>query len=226
MLKSKLNQYNYIIEGMTTTDEREETIQRVQDYYVSQNNDFIALTDDISNNVNTYKALRNDMNEVDDNNFTATVDFENSNNKNVVKNTDSGKYDGSSNLVGIEDDGGNINYDPKKHIVEIASPVYKKDTYDHIYIENDVLYAKGMDATTIDNGNGSISITLNIYPKKTERNYLYSGNEHPIRDDRYNMSKALNNDTELLIQQNKQIGMLGLITTGILGVGLYVLSRK
>jgi hypothetical protein len=40
------------------------------------------------------------------------------------------------------------------------------------------------------------------------------------------MSKALNNDTELLIQQNKQIGMLGLITTGILGVGLYVLSRK
>jgi hypothetical protein len=221
MLKSKLNQYNYIIEGMTT-DEREETIQRVQDYYVSQNDDFIALTDDISNNVNTYKALRNDMNEVDDNNFTATVDFEN-NNKNVVQNA--GKYDGSSNLVGIADDGGNINYDPKKHIVEIASPVYKNDTYDHIYIENDVLYAKGLDANTIDNDD-SISITLNIYPKKTERNYLYSGNEHPIRDDRYNMSKALNNDTELLIQQNKQIGMLGLITTGILGVGLYVLSRK
>jgi len=221
MLKSKLNQYNYIIEGMTS-DERKNTIQRVKDYYVSQNDDFIALTDDISNNVNTYKALRNDMNEVDDNNFTATVDFEN-NNKNVVQNA--GKYDGSSNLVGIADDGGNINYDPKKHIVEIASPVYKNDKYDHIYIENDVLYAKGLDANTIDNDD-SISITLNIYPKKTERNYLYSGNEHPIRDDRYNMSKALNNDTELLIQQNKQIGMLGLITTGILGVGLYVLSRK
>jgi hypothetical protein len=205
-----------------TSDERKNTIQRVKDYYVSQNDDFIALTDDISNNVNTYKALRNDMNEVDDNNFTATVDFEN-NNKNVVQNA--GKYDGSSNLVGIADDGGNINYDPKKHIVEIASPVYKNDTYDHIYIENDVLYAKGLDANTIDNDD-SISITLNIYPKKTERNYLYSGNEHPIRDDRYNMSKALNNDTELLIQQNKQIGMLGLITTGILGVGLYVLSRK
>ena len=222
MLKSKLNQYNYIIEGMTTTDEREETIQRVQDYYVSQNNDFIALTDDINNNVNTYKALRNDMNEVDvDVTYNATVKFDNNN-----VSSNNGKYDGSFNLVDIEDDGGNIKYDPKKHIVEIASLVYKKDTYDHIYIENDVLYAKGMDATTIDNGNGSISITLNIYPKKTERNYLYSGNEHPIRDDRYNMSKALNNDTELLIQQNKQIGMLGLITTGILGVGLYVLSRK
>ena len=169
MLKSKLNQYNYIIEGMTTTDEREETIQRVQDYYVSQNNDFIALTDDINNNVNTYKALRNDMNEVDvDVTYNAQVVFENRNNKNVVKNTDSGKYDGSSNLVGIEDDGGNINYDPKKHIVEIASPVYKKDTYDHIYIENDVLYAKGLDANTIGDGS-SISITLNIYPKKTER---------------------------------------------------------
>lgn len=221
MLKSKLNQYNYIIEGMTT-DEREETIQRVQDYYVSQNNDFTELTKNIATDVNTYKALRNDMNEVDDNNFTATVDFENSNNKNVVLNA--GKYDGSSNLVGIADIGGNINYDPKKHIIEIASPVYMNGDYDHIYIENDVLYAKGMDATTINNG--SISITLNIYPKKAERNYLYSGNEHPIRDDRYNMSKALNNDTELLIQQNKQIGMLGLITTGILGVGLYVLSRK
>jgi hypothetical protein len=218
MLKSKLNQYNYIIEGMTT-DEREETIQRVQDYYVSQNDDFIALTDDISNNVNTYKALRNDMNEVDvDVTYNAKVDFVNSNNI-------TGKYDGSSNLVGIADDGGNINYDPKKHIVEITSPVYVNGNYDHIYIENDVLYAKGLDASTIGN-NGSISITLNIYPKKTERNYLYSGNEHPIRDDRYNMSKALNNDTELLIQQNKQIGMLGLITTGILGVGLYVLSRK
>ena len=221
MLKSKLNQYNYIIEGMTT-DEREETIQRVQDYYVSQNNDFTELTKNIATDVNTYKALRSDMNEVDDNNFTATVDFENSNNKNVVLNA--GKYDGSSNLVGIADIGGNINYDPKKHIIEIASPVYKKDKYDHIYIENDVLFAKGMDATTINDS--SISITLNIYPKKAERNYLYSGNEHPIRDDRYNMSKALNNDTELLIQQNKQIGMLGLITTGILGVGLYVLSRK
>ena len=225
MLKSKLNQYNYIIEGMTT-DEREETIQRIQDYYVSQNNDFIELTDDINNNVNTYKALRNDMNEVDvDVTYNATVDFEN--NKNVVQNTNSGKYDGSFNLVGIEDNNKNINYDPKKHIIEIASPVYKNKNkkYDHIYIENDVLYAKGMDATTINNGS-SISIKLNIYPKKAERNYLYSGNEHPIRDDRYNMSKALNNDTELLIQQNKQIGMLGLITTGILGVGLYVLSRK
>ena len=121
MLKSKLNQYNYIIEGMTT-DEREETIQRVQDYYVSQNNDFTELTKNIATDVNTYKALRNDMNEVDDNNFTATVDFENSNNKNVVLNA--GKYDGSSNLVGIADIGGNINYDPKKHIIEIASPVY------------------------------------------------------------------------------------------------------
>lgn len=219
MLKSKLNQYNYIIEGMTT-DEREETIQRIQDYYVSQNNDFIELTDDINNNVNTYKALRNDMNEVDvDVTYKATVRFDN----NVVLN--GGKYDGSSNLVGIEDNNKNINYDPKKHIIEIASPVYKNKNkkYDHIYIENDVLYAKGMDAATINNG---ISINLNIYPKKAERNYLYSGNEHPIRDDRYNMSKALNNDTELLIQQNKQIGMLGLITTGILGVGLYVLSRK
>ena len=221
MLKSKLNQYNYIIEGMTT-DEREETIQRIQDYYVSQNNDFTELTDDISNSVNTYKALRNDMNEVDvDVTYKATVKFDN----NVVLN--GGKYDGSSNLVGIEDNNKNINYDPKKHIIEIASPVYKNKNkkYDHIYIENDVLYAKGMDATTIDDGS-SIIIKLNIYPKKAERNYLYSGNEHPIRDDRYNMSKALNNDTELLIQQNKQIGMLGLITTGILGVGLYVLSRK
>lgn len=220
MLKSKLNQYNYIIEGMTT-DEREETIQRVQDYYVSQNNDFTELTKNIATDVNTYKALRSDMNEVDvDVTYNATVKFDNNNASSI-----SGKYDGSSNLVGIADIGGNINYDPKKHIIEIASPVYMNGDYDHIYIENDVLYAKGMDATTIDNGS-SISIKLNIYPKKAERNYLYSGNEHPIRDDRYNMSKALNNDTELLIQQNKQIGMLGLITTGILGVGLYVLSRK
>ena len=89
-----------------------------------------------------------------------------------------------------------------------------------VYIENDVLYVKDMDLTN------DVVITLNFYTKKLERNYLFPGNEHPIKDDRYNVSKALNDDTELLIQQNKQIGMLGLITTCVLGVGLYVLSRK
>ena len=87
-------------------------------------------------------------------------------------------------------------------------------------IENDGLYVKDMDLTR------DVTITLNFYTKKLERNYLFPGNEHPIKDDRYNVSKALNDDTELLIQQNKQIGMLGLITTCVLGVGLYVLSRK
>lgn len=218
MMKSKLNQYK-IIEG--NTNQYQDAIDAVGSYFDTQQTKLIQITNDVSQNIHEYKDLRREMNEVDD---TPTS------NPHVIFSTTSGNettgsttlqgantqlHDGSINLVDVES-----TYNPKNHSVEISSPTYVEGSYSHVYIENDVLYVKDMDLTN------DVTITLNFYTKNLERNYLYPGNEHPIKDDRYNVSKALNDDTELLIQQNKQIGMLGLITTCVLGVGLYVLSRK
>lgn len=218
MMNSKLNQYN-IIEG--NTNEYTQAVKAVGSYFDVQQTKFIEITNDVSHNIHEYKELRREMNEVNNNTLTsASVIFSTQGNETTganIKVNSSQLYDGSINLVDIESF-----YKPKNHSVEISSPTYSENSYSHVYIENDVLYVKDMVLTTANN----VSITLNFYTKNLERNYLYPGNEHPIKDDRYNVSKALSDDTELLIQQNKQIGILGLITTSVLGVGLYVLSRK
>lgn len=218
MMNSKLNQYN-IIEG--NTNEYTEAVKAVGSYFDEQQTKFIEITNNVSDNINEYKELRREMNEVNNNTLTqASVIFSNKGNGTKsanIKVNSSNLYDGSINLVDIESF-----YNPKNHSVEISSPTYVEGSYSHVYIENDVLYVKDMVLTNAND----VSITLNFYTKNLERNYLYPGNEHPIKDDRYNVSKALSDDTELLIQQNKQIGILGLITTSVLGVGLYVLSRK
>ena len=219
MMNSKLNQYN-IIEG--NTNEYTQAVKAVGSYFDVQQTKIIEITNDVSHNIHEYKELRREMNEVNNNTLTsASVTFStnkgNSTGANIIQDNNTQLYDGSINLVDIEP-----TYNPKNHSVEISSPTYSENSYSHVYIENDVLYVKDMVLTTAND----VSITLNFYTKNLERNYLFPGNEHPIKDDRYNVSKALSDDTELLIQQNKQIGILGLITTSVLGVGLYVLSRK
>jgi len=219
MMKSKLNQYK-IIEG--NTNEYQQAIDAVGSYFDTQQTKLIQITNDVSQNIHEYKDLRREMNEVDDTpTSTPDVTFSTQGNEttgsSTFQDTNTQLYDGSINLVVVEP-----TYNPKNHSVEISSPIYLEGSYSHVYIENDVLYVKDM----VLDENKDVAITLNFYTKKLERNYLFPGNEHPIKDDRYNVSKALNDDTELLIQQNKQIGMLGLITTCVLGVGLYVLSRK
>lgn len=220
MMKSKLNQYK-IIEG--NTNQYQDAIDAVGSYFDTQQTKLIQITNDVSQNIHEYKDLRREMNEVDDTptsnpqvTFSTTQGNETTGST-TFQDTNTQLYDGSINLVDVEP-----TYNPKNHSVEISSPIYLEGSYSHVYIENDVLYVKDM----VLNQNKDVTITLNFYTKKLERNYLFPGNEHPIKDDRYNVSKALNDDTELLIQQNKQIGMLGLITTCVLGVGLYVLSRK
>lgn len=218
MMKSKLNQYK-IIEG--NTNQYQDALKEVGSYFDTQQTKLIQITNDVSQNIHEYKDLRREMNEVDDiPTSTPHVTFSTTQGNETTGSTTffdgtTNLYDGSINLVVVEP-----TYNPKNHSVEISSPTYSEGSYSHVYIENDVLYVKDMDLTS------DVTITLNFYTKKLERNYLFPGNEHPIKDDRYNVSKALNDDTELLIQQNKQIGMLGLITTCVLGVGLYVLSRK
>ena len=218
MMKSKLNQYK-IIEG--NTNQYQDALKEVGSYFDTQQTKLIQITNDVSQNIHEYKDLRREMNEVD-NTPTSTPDVTFSTQGNettgssTFQDTNTQLYDGSINLVVVEP-----TYNPKNHSVEISSPIYLEGSYSHVYIENDVLYVKDMNLQTAD-----VAINLDFYTKKLERNYLFPGNEHPIKDDRYNVSKALNDDTELLIQQNKQIGMLGLITTCVLGVGLYVLSRK
>ena len=218
MMKSKLNQYK-IIEG--NTNQYEDALKEVGSYFDTQQTNFIQITNDVSQNIHEYKDLRREMNEVNDTPTSLTVTFSTSGNgtqgSTTFQDNNTQLYDGSINLVDVEP-----TYNPKNHSVEISSPTYSEGSYSHVYIENDVLYVKDM----VLDQNKDVAITLNFYTKKLERNYLFPGNEHPIKDDRYNVSKALNDDTELLIQQNKQIGMLGLITTCVLGVGLYVLSRK
>lgn len=219
MMKSKLNQYK-IIEG--NTNQYQQAIDAVGSYFDTQQTKLIQITNDVSQNIHEYKDLRREMNEVDDTpTSTPDVTFSTQGNETTGSTTNQDNttnlYDGSINLVDVES-----TYHPKNHSVEISSPIYLEGSYSHVYIENDVLYVKDM----VLDENKDVAITLNFYTKKLERNYLFPGNEHPIKDDRYNVSKALNDDTELLIQQNKQIGMLGLITTCVLGVGLYVLSRK
>lgn len=220
MMKSKLNQYK-IIEG--NTNQYQDAIDAVGSYFDTQQTKLIQITNDVSQNIHEYKDLHREMNEVDDtptSNPQVTFSTTSSNQtqgSTTFQDTNTQLYDGSINLVDVEP-----TYNPKNHSVEISSPIYLEGSYSHVYIENDVLYVKDM----VLNQNKDVTITLNFYTKKLERNYLFPGNEHPIKDDRYNVSKALNDDTELLIQQNKQIGMLGLITTCVLGVGLYVLSRK
>ena len=217
-MKSKLNQYK-IIEG--NTNQYQDALKEVGSYFDTQQTKLIQITNDVSQNIHEYKDLRREMNEVDDTpTSTPHVTFSTTQGNETTgsttnQDTNTQLYDGSINLVVVEP-----TYNPKNHSVEISSPTYSEGSYSHVYIENDVLYVKDMDLTS------DVTITLNFYTKKLERNYLFPGNEHPIKDDRYNVSKALNDDTELLIQQNKQIGMLGLITTCVLGVGLYVLSRK
>lgn len=219
MMKSKLNQYK-IIEG--NTNQYQDAIDAVGSYFDTQQTKLIQITNDVSQNIHEYKDLHREMNEVDDtptSNPQVTFSTTSSNQtqgSTTFQDTNTQLYDGSINLVDVEP-----TYNPKNHSVEISSPIYLEGSYSHVYIENDVLYVKDMNLQRAD-----VTITLNFYTKKLERNYLFPGNEHPIKDDRYNVSKALNDDTELLIQQNKQIGMLGLITTCVLGVGLYVLSRK
>jgi hypothetical protein len=216
MMKSKLNQYK-IIEG--NTNQYQDAIDAVGSYFDTQQTKLIQITNDVSQNIHEYKDLRREMNEVDDTPTSKSVIFSTTQGNETTGSTTSyvanNLYDGSINLVDVEP-----TYNPKNHSVEISSPIYLEGSYSHVYIENDVLYVKDMDLTS------DVTINLDFYTKKLERNYLFPGNEHPIKDDRYNVSKALNDDTELLIQQNKQIGMLGLITTCVLGVGLYVLSRK
>ena len=219
MMKSKLNQYK-IIEG--NTNQYQDAIDAVGSYFDTQQTKLIQITNDVSQNIHEYKDLRREMNEVDDTPTSKSVIFSTTSSNQTqgsttFQDTNTQLYDGSINLVDVEP-----TYNPKNHSVEISSPIYLEGSYSHVYIENDVLYVKDM----VLNQNKDVTITLNFYTKKLERNYLFPGNEHPIKDDRYNVSKALNDDTELLIQQNKQIGMLGLITTCVLGVGLYVLSRK
>jgi len=219
MMKSKLNQYK-IIEG--NTNQYQDALKEVGSYFDTQQTKLIQITNDVSQNIHEYKDLRREMNEVDDTpTSTPDVTFSTQGNEttgsSTFQDTNTQLYDGSINLVVVEP-----TYNPKNHSVEISSPIYLEGSYSHVYIENDVLYVKDM----VLDENKDVAITLNFYTKKLERNYLFPGNEHPIKDDRYNVSKALNDDTELLIQQNKQIGMLGLITTCVLGVGLYVLSRK
>lgn len=218
MMKSKLNQYK-IIEG--NTNQYQDAIDAVGSYFDTQQTKLIQITNDVSQNIHEYKDLRKEMNEVDDTPTSKSVIFSTTQHNvtlgsTTFQDTNTQLYDGSINLVVVEP-----TYNPKNHSVEISSPIYLDGSYSHVYIENDVLYVKDMNLQRAD-----VTITLNFYTKKLERNYLFPGNEHPIKDDRYNVSKALNDDTELLIQQNKQIGMLGLITTCVLGVGLYVLSRK
>jgi len=220
MMKSKLNQYK-IIEG--NTNQYQDALKEVGSYFDTQQTKLIQITNDVSQNIHEYKDLRREMNEVDDTptstpdvTFSTTQGNETTGSS-TFQDTNTQLYDGSINLVVVEP-----TYNPKNHSVEISSPIYLEGSYSHVYIENDVLYVKDM----VLDENKDVAITLNFYTKKLERNYLFPGNEHPIKDDRYNVSKALNDDTELLIQQNKQIGMLGLITTCVLGVGLYVLSRK
>ena len=218
MMKSKLNQYK-IIEG--NTNQYQDAIDAVGSYFDTQQTKLIQITNDVSQNIHEYKDLRKEMNEVDDTPTSKSVIFSTTQHNvtlgsTTFQDTNTQLYDGSINLVVVEP-----TYNPKNHSGEISSPIYLDGSYSHVYIENDVLYVKDMNLQRAD-----VTITLNFYTKKLERNYLFPGNEHPIKDDRYNVSKALNDDTELLIQQNKQIGMLGLITTCVLGVGLYVLSRK
>ena len=223
MMKSQLNQYK-IIEG--NTNEFQKAVDSVGAYFDERKEKLTDIVQDVSENIIEYKVLHREMNEVIDIPKTKNVTFSTqeqtgSTGTNIIQDTNTQLYDGSINLVDLAIDT-NTTYNPKNHMIEISSPMYIEGSYTHAYIENDALYVKNM----VLNENNAVTITLNFYTKKKERNYLYPGNEHPIKDDRYNVSKALSDDTELLLQQNKQIGMLGLITTCVLGVGLYVLSRK
>ena len=195
-MKLKLNDYKYIKEGFSNNGN-----DFTYNYLNEGKNNIISITDDIAEDIQSYKTLNTEMIEIDETPIS----------EKDIKFTEDGSY----SLVGADFDG--TTYDPEKHIIKLAGNAYT-DNYDHAYIKDDVLYITGID--------GDQTIRLNLYKKKRDRNYLYTGTDHPIQDDRYNVSKALSDDTELLLQQNKQIGVLGLITTGILGVGLYVLSRK
>ena len=200
-MKTKLNEYKYVIEGFSNNGN-----DFTYNYLNEGKNNIISITDDIAEDIQSYKTLNTEMIEIDETPIsTKGIEF-----------SYNGSQDGSYSLVGADFD--DTTYDPEKHIIKLDGNAYTANFYDHAYIKDDVLYLTGI--------SGNQTITLNLYKKKRDRNYLYTGTDHPIQDDRYNVSKALSDDTELLLQQNKQIGVLGLITTGILGVGLYVLSRK
>lgn len=231
------NDYNKKIHGNIkeglTDSEKNQMITNIQNYYDTQNNNIKDQTSDLSSNIVNYNddllkmyeiigdADEYDMSLDDLQNFgigygSAVDDTKIANDDTVV--VDIEKYLSSKQT----------SLNKSIHVLVIKSEAKVDGKYDRIYINDDynIVIENIQVKKTDDNSDIPHKIEFNLYTQDQFRKYGYKGSDHPIKDDRYDLNKALNDDTKLLVQQNQQIGILGGITVAILLVGAYVLGEK
>ena len=216
-----------IKEGLTDL-EKDQMITDIQNYYDTQNENIKEQTTDLNGNINNYNDDLLKMYEIigdADEYKMSSDDLQNfgigygdattiANDDNVV--VDIEKYLSNKQT----------SLNKSIHVLVIKSEAKVDGKYDRIYINDD--YNIVIENIQVTNGSDAISheIEFNLYTQDQFRKYGYKGSDHPIKDDRYNLNKALNDDTKVLVQQNQQIGILGGITVAILLVGAYVLGEK
>ena len=219
-----------IKEGLSN-DEKDQMITDIQNYYDTQNENIQSQTTELNDNIINYNddllkmyeiigdAAEYKMLSVDLQNFgigygSEIGDTPIANDDTVVVDID--KYLSSKQT----------SLNKSIHVLVIKSEAKVDGKYDRIYINDD--YNIVIEKIQVTDGSDAISheIEFNLYTQDQFRKYGYKGSDHPIKDDRYDLNKALNDDTKLLVQQNQQIGILGGITVAILLVGAYVLGEK
>lgn len=219
-----------IKEGLTDSEKEDQMITNIQNYYDAQNNNIKDQTTELNGNIDNYNddllkmyeiigdAAEYDMSLDDLQNFGIDygVDKKIANDDTVV--VDIEKYLSSKQT----------SLNKSIHVLVIKSEAKVDGKYDRIYINDDynIVIEKIQVKKTNDNSDIPHKIEFNLYTQDQFRKYGYKGSDHPIKDDRYDLNKALNDDTKLLVQQNQQIGILGGITVAILLVGAYVLGEK
>ena len=220
-----------IKEGLTDS-EKDQMITNIQNYYDTQNSNIQGQTSDLSGNIHNYNddllkmyeiigdAVEYKMLSADLQNFGIGYGSEIGDTK--IANDDTVVVDIDKYLSNKE-----TSLNKSIHVLVIKSEAKVDGKYDRIYINDDYNIVIEKIQVTKSNGDAiTHEIKFNLYTQDQFRKYGYKGSDHPIKDDRYNLNKALNDDTKVLVQQNQQIGILGGITVAILLVGAYVLGEK
>jgi hypothetical protein len=220
-----------IKEGLTDS-EKDQMITDIQNYYDAQNNNIKDQTTELNGNIVNYNddllkmyeiigdADEYKMSSDDLQNFGIGYGQEISDLK--IANDDTVVVDIEKYLSNKQ-----TSLNKSIHVLVIKSEAKVDGKYDRIYINDDYNIVIEKIQVTESNGDAiSHEIEFNLYTQDQFRKYGYKGSDHPIKDDRYDLNKALNDDTKLLVQQNQQIGILGGITVAILLVGAYVLGEK
>ena len=220
-----------IKEGLSN-DEKDEMITNIQKYYNDQNSSIRNQTSDLSANIHNYNDDLLKMYEIigDADEYKMTLDdLQNFGIGYGSEDGDTSIANDDTVVVDIEKYLSNKQTSLNKsiHVLVIKSEAKVDGKYDRIYINDDYnIVIEKIQVTESNSDAISHEIEFNLYTQDQFRKYGYKGSDHPIKDDRYNLNKALNDDTKLLVQQNQQIGILGGITVAILLVGAYVLGEK